>query len=59
MRNALNPSEVRERVNWLLNEIEKEFLKLCEGKDIDVIIFFASLEAKIVEKVKKAFEGIA
>ena len=50
--------KIKQRVEWLLKEIEKEFDKICEGRDLDTITFFSSLEAKIIGKVEKAFSGV-
>jgi len=50
--------ELREKVEGLLKEIEKEFLKICKGRDIDTVAFFTGLEARIIRKIKKTFEGV-
>ena len=50
--------ELKSVVQGLLKEIEKEFLKICKGRDIDTVAFFTGLEARIIRKIKKAFEGV-
>ena len=51
-------NSLKSAVEWLLKEIEKEFLKTSKGKDYDTVAFFSGLEARIISKIKKAFSGV-
>jgi len=55
---AVRYEDIKSAVEWLLIEIDKEFSKICKGKDTDTVIFLASLEGRIMGKIERAFWGI-